>query len=156
MPQKLSKARFDRNCAAIRLKASVCDSTRFARSTQNDHSSTHSVSQNLSSAGFDIRLKASLCDSMSFSWRTQRGASLDPHVVPTACFGRKFRRNSFGGIGMRFYEILLKKATTTIARATGCPRSSRGHVSTGNCAVIRLKASVCDSTRFDLRTQRRP
>ena len=75
-----------------------------------------------------------------------------PQKLSMACFGRKLCRDTFGGIGVRFYGILLKNTKTIIARATGRHRISRWHVSAGDCAAIRLKASVCGSRRFDLRT----
>ena len=55
---------------------------------------------------------------------------------------------------MPIHEV--PNAKTTVARATGHTRSSRGCGSVGNCAALRLKASVCDSTRLYGGTQKAP
>ena len=91
---------------------------------------------------------AILRDSIEEHKDDHRSSHRPPDDLSMPCFGRKLCRGSFEGIGVRFQEIRFKNPKSILARATGCPRSSRGRVSTWNCAAIRLKASAGDSTRF--------
>ena len=145
-------------CPSIIFRlAPACDSPRFnlsiqKRSSLEPQGGPRSSRWHVSAGNCAvIRLEASVCDSTDSIEEHKddhRSSHRLPDYLSMPCFGRKLCRGSFEGIGVRFQEIRFKNPKSILARATGCPRSSRGRVSTWNCAAIRLKASAGDSTRF--------